>query len=658
MSIAAGTDPATQEHLAGPRGRRSIARRVARTARAVTGVGQLVTWGGTLPGEEFDRRHGWLVRLLCVASAILLVSSLATGYGLLHSLLDSLSPLGLIVLARRFRASQRSVSVAVALGLCSAAAAGVHVWHGAIEAHFAFFVAIVLLSLYEDWVVFATAIGFVLVHHGVIGMLAPQSVFAPTGHWSHPWLWALIHALFVAAAGAGGLLTWRLNEDVRARLCDVQLQALESEEHHRQLIEQITDVIIRTSVRLAEDQAAPPALTVTYCSPSSLAVLGITDEQGVEDGRRILDCVHPADRGRLVEAIVAAARRAAPQPQDYRFTRPDGTEGWLRDKPRLVGRTGDDIDVQSMWTDITELKAAELEREQMELELRLAQKLESVGQLAAGVAHEINTPIQFIGDSVRFLEGAFEDVLGLVESYGTLRDAAAAQANGLAEIAARIAASEEEIDLPYILERAPAAFYRTTDGIQRVGTIVRAMREFAHPPTTGFLPQDLNAALENTLIVSHSEYRDVADVEFVGGDIPAVSCNVGDVNQLFLNLIVNAGQAIESKVAGSGERGLIRITTRREDDHVVVSIADSGCGIPDEIAGRIWDQFFTTKDVGRGTGQGLAISMAVVKRHRAAITFDSVPGEGTTFHVKLHIDPAAAAADAPADAPAPAKHAR
>jgi PAS domain S-box-containing protein len=599
-------------------------------------AGHFLPKGGTLPSEEFDKRHRWLFRLLCTASAILLVSSLVAGFGLAHSLLDSLSPFGLIVLARRSRASARSVSVAVALGLCTAAAVGVHVWHGAIEAHFTFFVAIVLLSLYEDWVVFATATAFVVVHHGVMGMLAPESVFAPTGHWTHPWLWALIHAVFVAAAGAGGLLTWRLNENVRMSLHDAQLRTAASEERHRQLIEQISGVIIRANVVLTDDPAATPAPAVVYCSPRSLEILGIAAEHCFEDGR-FLDCVHAADRDGLLESIGTVARGLAFQSHDFRFRRPDGVEIWLRDEPKLVGQVGNRVEIQSMYTDITELKLAELERERMEMELRLAQNLESVGQLAAGIAHEINTPIQFIGDSVRFLEGAFGDVLCLIDSYGSLREVAARQANGVAELAARIAVTEDEIDLQYIRERAPAAFTRTTDGVERVATIVRAMREFAHPPTVGFTPQDLNAILENTLIVARSAYTDVADVELVGDDLPRVMCNAGDVNQLFLNLIVNAAHAIESKVAGTAERGLIRITTTRDGERVIVSIADNGCGIPDEIADRIWDQFFTTKEVGRGTGQGLAISRAAVQRQGGAITFDSLPGEGTTFHVTLEI---------------------
>jgi signal transduction histidine kinase len=600
-------------------------------------MGHVLPRGGTLPREEFDKRHRWLFRLLCIASAILLASSLVAGFGITHSVLDSLSPLGLAALATRVRASRRSASVAVALGLCSAAAIGVHVWHGAIEAHFAFFVAIVLLSLYEDWVVFAIATAFVVVHHGVMGTLAPQSVFAPTGHWDDPWLWALIHAVFVAAAGAGGLLTWRLNEDVRTRLHDAQLQAAASGERHRQLIEQISGVIIRAGLVLPEDPAATPTLTVTYCSPRSLEVFGIAAEQCVQDGRRIFECFQAADRGRLIESIVAVAEGAVPEPQDYRFTRPDGTLVWLRDDLRLVGRVGNRVEIQSMCTDITELKLAGSEREKMEMELRLAQKLESVGQLAAGIAHEINTPIQFIGDSVQFLEGAFEDLLCLIEIYRVLYAADESRTDGVATIAARIAQAEENADLHYIRERAPAAFARTTDGVQRVATIVRAMREFAHPPTTGFSPQDLNAAVENTVIVAHGEYKDIADLEVVAGDIPPVMCNAGDVNQLLLNLVVNASHAIESRNAETGERGLIRITTAREDQHVVVSVADTGCGIPPEIADRIWDQFFTTKDVGRGTGQGLAIVMAIVNRHDATIAFDSLPGTGTTFHVRLPI---------------------
>jgi signal transduction histidine kinase len=290
------------------------------------------------------------------------------------------------------------------------------------------------------------------------------------------------------------------------------------------------------------------------------------------------------------------------------------------------------------------------EREQMELELRLAQKLEAVGQLAAGMAHEINTPIQFVGDTVRFLDDAFSEIQGLVDNY---RAALAAAVDGRppGELAQNVAEAEEEADLEYLQERIPLALKRASDGLDRVSTIVRAMREFAHPPTMEMAPADLNAAIENTLLVAANEYRYLAELETDLAELPPVYCNIGDINQVLLNLIVNASHAIADagdSVDATDAKGTIRVGTRIDGDDVLVTVADTGCGISDDVSSRIFDPFFTTKDVGRGTGQGLAISRTIVnEKHGGSLTFQTAQGEGTTFELRLpltRIDEAAALA--------------
>jgi signal transduction histidine kinase len=278
------------------------------------------------------------------------------------------------------------------------------------------------------------------------------------------------------------------------------------------------------------------------------------------------------------------------------------------------------------------------ERGQMELELRLAQKLEAVGQLAAGMAHEINTPIQFVGDTVRFLDDAFTDMQGLLGDYrSALADAVDGRPSG--ELAQKVAVAEEVADLEYLQERIPIALKRASDGLERVSTIVRAMREFAHPPTTEMAPADLNAAIENTLIVAANEYRYVAELETDFAELPPVDCNIGDISQVLLNLIVNASHAIADAPGVTGApdaKGTIRVSTRVDGDDVIVTVADSGCGIPDDVGARIFDPFFTTKEVGRGTGQGLAISRTIVNdKHGGSLTFQTAPDEGTTFELRL-----------------------
>jgi signal transduction histidine kinase len=177
-----------------------------------------------------------------------------------------------------------------------------------------------------------------------------------------------------------------------------------------------------------------------------------------------------------------------------------------------------------------------------------------------------------------------------------------------------------------------------------VVTIVRAMKEFAHPENKGMVPADLNKALLNTLTVARNELKYVADVETQFGDLPLVVCSLSDLNQVFVNLLVNAAHAIAEAVEGTGKRGRILIQTGQEGPMALITIADTGAGIPEGIRDRIFDPFFTTKEVGRGTGQGLAIARSVVDRHKGTLTFESEVGKGTTFLIRLPIEGSEASA--------------
>jgi signal transduction histidine kinase len=201
-----------------------------------------------------------------------------------------------------------------------------------------------------------------------------------------------------------------------------------------------------------------------------------------------------------------------------------------------------------------------------------------------------------------------------------------------------VAEALETANLDYVNRRVPRAFERTLEGVERVTAIVRAMKEFAHPAHGEQSPADLTHAIENALLVARNEYKYFADIETDLAVLPLVNCVLGEVNQVFLNLLVNAAHAVEARVKGTEERGTISIKTGVEGSKVWIAIGDTGCGIPAAIANRVFDPFFTTKPVGKGTGQGLAIARSiVVDKHGGKLSFESEVGRGTTFRIELPI---------------------
>ena len=273
------------------------------------------------------------------------------------------------------------------------------------------------------------------------------------------------------------------------------------------------------------------------------------------------------------------------------------------------------------------------EQRRMEAELREAHKLEAIGRLASGVAHEINTPVQFVGDSLQFVCDASRDLLSIIDKYHRAAEGPAeARATALAE------AHEEEdrSDLTYLIENVPKAIERCVDGLGRIATIVRSMNQFAHPGRRELVSVDLNGLVKSTLVIARHEYKYVAELVTDFGELPPVACFPGEFNQAVLNVVVNAAHAIGEVVAGTEGKGTITVRTRLDGDHVVVSVADTGAGIPAAIRDKIFDPFFTTKEVGRGTGQGLAIARSIVLgKHGGNIRVESEVGRGTTFHLRI-----------------------
>ena len=278
----------------------------------------------------------------------------------------------------------------------------------------------------------------------------------------------------------------------------------------------------------------------------------------------------------------------------------------------------------------------------LQKQIALSDRLIALGTLAGGVAHEINTPTQYIGDSISFVQTAFEDLLGLLPLYREATEVLAAIPEHRA-LAQRIAESEEAADLAFIRDQLPEAFTRTRHGVERIATIVRAVKAMGHPGGRERQPADLTEIVRNTLIVAGSEYRHLADIETRFDPMDAISCYPSELSQAILNLIVNAAQAIGERSEPS-ERGLIRVVLEKVASSAVISITDTGCGISPAIADRIFDPFFTTKPVGKGTGQGLTIARAVVvDKHGGELTFFSEPGKGSTFIVRLPMKVSASA---------------
>lgn len=270
-------------------------------------------------------------------------------------------------------------------------------------------------------------------------------------------------------------------------------------------------------------------------------------------------------------------------------------------------------------------------RNALERRLAQAEKLESVGQLASGIAHEINTPAQFVGDNTKFLQESFEDLNDLLQLLDQL---ATSDRDSVSMDKIRLAV--EKADVRFLSEEIPSAIEQSIDGIARISTIVRAMKDFAHPGTE-LAQVDINRAIESTVTVASNEWKYVADVNLKLDDaLPEVQGNVGQINQVLLNIIVNASHAIAEN--GKDTQGIISIETGQADSCAEICISDNGPGIPEDVRARIFDPFFTTKEVGKGTGQGLSIAYdVVVNKHGGTISAESEPGQGSRFIIRLPI---------------------
>jgi PAS domain S-box-containing protein len=376
---------------------------------------------------------------------------------------------------------------------------------------------------------------------------------------------------------------------------------------------------------------------ITFANPAAAEMLGYANA-ATAVGKKLGDALvhgcppglpcHPASCPILRPFSSGEANRvlngAFGRPGGASFTA-DYVSTPARDQNRVVG-------LVLTFRDVTEQRRMESQRMQ-------GQKLEALGQLAAGIAHEINTPMQYVGDNIFFLNSAFADMLTLVGQYKTIVDDLKMDP-AKADLVDRASTAEDAADIAYLSESVPKAIAATQDGIGRVRKIVIAMKEFSHPGRSEKGDENLNHAIESTLTISANVWKHAANLETAfDPDLPLVHCHLGEINQVVLNLIVNAAHAIDdyrTTIGPEAPLGTLRVETGVRNGYAEIRITDTGGGIPEHVQHRLFEPFFTTKEVGRGTGQGLTLARSiVVEHHNGFVDFTTAAGKGTTFVVGL-----------------------
>ena len=383
---------------------------------------------------------------------------------------------------------------------------------------------------------------------------------------------------------------------------------------------------------------------MTFVSNNAYHLLGYRPEQMTADPNFWFDHIHPDDAPNIFSSL-ALVFTEGQRAYEYRFRTHDGSYLWVHDTLRLIrDAQGAPLEVVGALTDITARKQMEEAlrakgEEQQRLiaqlgaaqqQLLQAEKLASIGQLAAGVAHEINNPLGFVNSNMNSLNSYVASLLGVIGEYEAAAAAQPAVAAAMAQVRARA-------DLDFVREDVQALVGESLDGLRRVRDIVQALKDFSHVGEAGWQVADLHQGLDSTLNIVSNELKFKARIDKHYGQLPPVTCMASQLNQVFMNLLVNAGQAIRDK-------GVITLRTGSKDDWVWVAVTDTGVGIPREHLNRIFEPFFTTKPVGGGTGLGLSLSYGIVQKHGGRIDVASVQGRGTCFTVRLPVTPPASQA--------------
>lgn len=536
----------------------------------------------------------------------------------------------------------------------------IHLTGGRIETHFHIFGSLAFLSFYRDWKVLVPATVVVAADHLLRGIFWPESVYGVLT--ATVWRslehagWVVFEDIFLLISIHKSVLGMKQVAQHRAKLETTnKLIEAKVEERTLELEKSNEDLELEVAERIqAETEAKDRQMRLqTIMETASDGIVTINSHGIVASFNNAASKMfgYPSEEviGQNVSMLLPSPFREEHDTYLANYEKTGrgnvvGTkrevEGQRKDGSQFpIEMSVSEVKVNnvtlftSILRDLTEEKA-------LQCELAHAQKLESVGQLAAGIAHEINTPTQFVGDNTRFLKDAFDDIEPLLDDLVLLLQAS--KDGSIDETLIRkVETAIEEADLEYLSEEIPQAISQSLDGVATVAKIVGAMKAFSHPGSDEMSSINLEDAINTTITVAHSEWKYVAEMvtEF-DPDLPDVCALPGELNQVILNLIVNAAHAIgDTLEEGSNKLGTITIGTRQVGDCGEIYIRDTGCGIPDDVKSKIFDPFFTTKEVGKGTGQGLAIAYSViVDKHGGTINCESKPGEGTTFIIRLPIE--------------------
>ena len=396
---------------------------------------------------------------------------------------------------------------------------------------------------------------------------------------------------------------------------------IQSEEKYRLLVDNAGDAIF-----ILQDD------TLKFSNPKTYEITGYSTEELAKIP--LADLIHPKDRKKVLqECQTILSGKKYPDALSFRIVSKTGKEVWTQLNTTAITWEGKPAALNFL-RDISQLKQAEEERKRIETQLLYSEKMASIGQLAAGVAHEINNPTGFVSSNLKTLSEYIQDLSDLTKEYRKMveklkqnPDADGSQPD-VSEQVKRIATLEKEIDLDFVLKDIFELIEESIEGTERIKKIVLDLKDFAHPGEEKPNFADINQSMDSTVNVVWNELKYKADVAKDYGDLPRVQCYPQLLNQVFMNLLVNAAQSIE-------EHGEIKIKTRANNGYVEIKISDTGSGIPKENLPRIFDPFFTTKEIGKGTGLGLNVAYNIVKKHQGEIDVKSDVGKGTTFIIRI-----------------------